>query len=199
MALSMVFSILYSQVFVTPEYPTSDLTGQTIIVTGANTGLGFEAARHLTRLNASKVILAVRSTAKGEAAKKSIVESTNRPDAVEVWLLDLGSYESVKAFAAKVQTLPRLDAIVENAGINAVEFRMAEDNESTVTVNVVSTFLLALMVLPKLRESAQKFNIVPRLAIVASEVHAFSKLPEAKKPSMFDALKHEKQADMGSR
>lgn len=75
---------LYSQLFVRIPYPTRDFTNETVIVTGANAGLGLEAARHFTRLNAAKVILAVRSISKGEAAKQSIESSTKRTSVVEV-------------------------------------------------------------------------------------------------------------------
>lgn len=109
--------LMYSQFFVTPQYPTTDCTSKTIIVTGANVGLGKEAARHFVRLNAKKVIIACRSTEKGEAAKRDIEESTKRSGVVEVWQLDLQSYDSVKAFAKRAESLERLDAIVENAGI----------------------------------------------------------------------------------
>ena len=47
-------------------------------------------------------------------------------------------------------------------------------NESTITVNVVSTFLLALLVLPKLQETARLFNVIPTLTIVSSDVHYFT-------------------------
>jgi retinol dehydrogenase-12 len=67
---------LYSQLFVTPAYPTTSCANQTITVTGANIGLGREAARHFARLGAAKVILAVRNTEAGEEAKNSIVTST---------------------------------------------------------------------------------------------------------------------------
>ena len=144
---------LYSQFFITPPYPTRDLAGETIIVTGANVGLGLEAARHFVRLNASKVILGVRSAEKGEAAKKDIESTTKRTNVVEVWPLDLCNYASVKAFATKAAELPRLDAVVENAAVAAGKFELAEDNESTITVNVVSTFLLALLLLPILRKT----------------------------------------------
>lgn len=96
-------------------------------------GLGLEAARHFTRLDAEKVILAVRNLEKGEAAKRSIEETTNRKNVVEVWQLDLASYESVKQFAKKANELRRLDAVVENAGIATGTFRVSEDNESTIT------------------------------------------------------------------
>ena len=114
-------------------YPTIKHSGQTIIVTGANVGLGLEAARHLTRLDAEKVILGVRNLEKGEAAKRSIEESTSRKGVVEVWQLDLSSYESVKQFVKKAEGLKRLDAVIENAGIATDVFTVSEDNESTIT------------------------------------------------------------------
>ena len=197
--MSVLLHFLYSQWFVTPAYPKTDFTGQTIIVTGANVGLGLEAARHFTRLNAEKVILAVRTLSKGEAAKKSIEESTGRRNTVEVWHLDLSSYESVKEFANRVGTLERLDVVVENAGIATAKYRMAEDNESTITTNVVSTFLLALLILPKLHDTASKYSTTPRLTIVSSEVHMFTKLPEKSSPRIFDKLNDEKTANMSDR
>ena len=121
----------YSQLFVTPPVPSKDLTGKTIIVTGANTGLGKEAARHYVRLNAERVIIACRSLDKGEAAKKDIEASTGRKGAIEVWQLDLSSYESVKQFAARAKSLSRLDSIVENAGISTANYKSLEGNEST--------------------------------------------------------------------
>jgi retinol dehydrogenase-12 len=149
---------LYDQVFTTPAYPTTDCTGRTIIVTGANTGLGKEAVRHLVRLNADRVILTSRTASKGEAAAKEIEETTGRKGVVEVWDLDLQNYDNVKAFA----------------GISTMKFTEAAGNESTITVNVVSTFLLALLVLPKLQETARLFNVVPTLTIVSSDVHYFT-------------------------
>ena len=122
---------LHSQFFVTPAVPSTDCTGKTIIVTGANVGLGKEAARHYVRLNAEKVILACRSLDKGEAAKKDLESSTGRSGAVEVWQLDLSSYESVKQFAERAKSLRRLDSIVENAGISTRSFKALEGNEST--------------------------------------------------------------------
>lgn len=162
---------MYQQFFVTPAYPTTDCTGRTIIVTGANTGLGKEAVRHLVQLNAERVILTSRSASKGEAAAKDIEQTTGRKGVVEVWDLDLENYDNVKAFGERVKTLKRLDAVIENAGKNTMNYFEVAGNESTITVNVVSTFLLALLVIPKLQETARIFNIVPTLTIVSSEVH----------------------------
>lgn len=113
---SILFTFLWSQFFVTPAYPRSDCTGKTIIVTGANVGLGKEAARHFVRLGVEKLILACRTVEMGEKAKKEIEESSGRRGVVEVWRLDLLDYESVQSFAQRAEGLKRLDAVVENAG-----------------------------------------------------------------------------------
>jgi retinol dehydrogenase-12 len=173
--------------------PTTSFTGQTVIVTGANVGLGLEAARNFTKLGADKVILAVRSVEKGEAAKASIEESTGRKDIVEVWSLDLCSFDSVKDFASKAQGLSRIDVLLENAGLNTMKWSLADGgHETSITTNVISTFLLGLLLLPKLKETAQKFNKQTRLTIVASEAHFFNTLlHERNDPSgsIFETLK----------
>jgi retinol dehydrogenase-12 len=177
-SLSYFFNFIKTQWTVTPPYPTASYEGQTVIVTGANAGLGFEAARHITRLGAAKVIIAVRSLDKGEAAKKSIEESEKSSGVLEVWQLDLSSYESVEAFAQRAEKeLTRLDVVLENAGIATSSFKLAEGNEQTITVNDVSTYLLGILLLPKLKETASKFNKQTYLTIVSSEVHFFTDLP----------------------
>jgi short-subunit dehydrogenase len=121
-------------------------------------------------LSAKRVIIAVRSLSKGDVAKAKIETTTGLKDVAEVWHLDLSSYDSVKEFVKKVERLDRVDAIIENAGVAMSERVIAEGLESTLTVNVVSTMLLAVLVLPKLQESAKKFGIVPHLVLVGSEV-----------------------------
>jgi retinol dehydrogenase-12 len=186
-------SFLYSQLFVKLPKPTKDFSGQTIIVTGSNTGLGLEAARHLSRLNATLIILAVRNQAKGEAAKQSILTSTGRADtSIEVWDLDMQSYDSIKTFCAKANKLRRLDAVLENAGIMTKYFNMVAGYESTITTNVIGTFLLAFGILPKLRQSAAEFKMQPRLSIVASDLHFIAKFPERHSKDVLAALNDEK-------
>ena len=197
----MVFALeyMYSQFFFTPPYPTDDFTGQTVIVTGANTGLGREAARHLVRLNAERVIMAVRNLEKGQAAKSSIDASEKRPGVAEVWELDLANHESVQRFAKRAEGLKRLDAVSENAAIYTFQFNMVDGNESTMTVNVINTFLLALLLLPKMRETAIKFNVVPRLSLVASFVHYLTSFPQKKADNIFAYLNEKDKADMNDR
>lgn len=192
---------LYSQFLVTPKYPTRSFAGETCIVTGSNIGLGKECARHLARLGAH-VILAVRNTSAGEEARQDIISTTKiSPSKIEVWELDLGNYASVKAFAERCETLDRIDAVIENAGIAAAHFKLVEGHESTVTVNVVSTFLLALLLVPKLQAVSKKHNISPRLTIVSSEVHAYNGLQEQVEDTneIFKTIDDPATADMKSR
>jgi retinol dehydrogenase-12 len=186
-------SFLYSQLFVKLPAPTKDFSGQTIIITGSNTGLGLEAARYLSHLNASLIILAVRNRAKGQAAEQSILESTGRPGtSIEVWDLDMQSYSSIQKFCAKANDLPRLDAVLENAGIMTKYFTLVAGYESTITTNVIGTFLLAFGLLPKLKQSAAEYKIQPRLSIVASDLHFVAKFPERYAEDIFAALNNEK-------
>ena len=201
--MGFLYNLLYDQFFVHPKIPTTLFTDQTIIVSGSNVGLGKEAARHFARLNAAKVILAVRNLAAGDEAKQDIESSTGRHGVCEVWHLDMASFASVKQFAARASTeLVRLDAVVENAGIQTLQFQLAEGHERTITVNVISTFLLALLLLPKLKETAAVTAPMansPRLTIVASDVHALTDLPERKEKNTFNALDKDTKQGMNPR
>ncbi|EGX48578.1 hypothetical protein AOL_s00080g207 [Orbilia oligospora ATCC 24927] len=168
MSLSQFVSDQYTKL---PIIPTPALcANKTFIVTGSNTGLGFEAAKHLVSFSPSRVILAVRTLKNGEAAKSKIEAETGKKGIAEVWQLDLSSYDSVKAFAKKVQGLDRLDAIIENASVALAVWEPAEGLETTLTVNVTSTFLLAAMVLPKLKDTARKTGEKTHLTVIGSGV-----------------------------
>ncbi len=74
--------------------PAGLLTGRTVLVTGANAGLGLETAVHLTRLQPAKVIMACRSLDRGAKAKEVLcARSEIEPGRVEVWELDMASFE----------------------------------------------------------------------------------------------------------
>jgi NAD(P)-dependent dehydrogenase (short-subunit alcohol dehydrogenase family) len=171
----------YSQVFVRPSYPTQSFDGQTVLITGANVGLGLEAARHVVRLGAARVILGVRNVPAGRAAKEDIEASTGRPGVCEVWEVDLASHSSTLAFGDRIAQLPRLDAAILNAGLATRTFQVAEGYERTITVNVINTLLLGLLILPRLKATGQEFpSSQPRLAFVVSEVHAWAQFTEWK-------------------
>ncbi|KAK2671712.1 Short-chain dehydrogenase/reductase SDR [Fusarium oxysporum f. sp. vasinfectum] len=135
-----ISSTIYSNLFINLPYPETkdDLSDKIMIVTGSNTGLGFEASQHLLRLGVGKLIMAVRSLDKGEKARKELLQLTKRsPESIEVWHLDMASYESVKSFSARaIAELPTIDVVLANAGLaTSDKFSMTEDNERTITVN----------------------------------------------------------------
>jgi NAD(P)-dependent dehydrogenase (short-subunit alcohol dehydrogenase family) len=84
-----------------PAIPVcTELAGKTVLVTGANVGLGFEAVRNFLRSRPGLVLMGVRSMDKGQAA--AAVLGREFPDArIEVWELDMESLRSVQAFAAR--------------------------------------------------------------------------------------------------
>lgn len=190
---------LLSQPFSHPPVPTADLTGQTIIVTGANVGLGKEAVKHFVNRGAAQVIATSRSTTKGDAALAEIEGETKRPGVATFWELDYGSYASVKAFCAKVDELDRLDKVILNAGVATSIYEQFEGDESSVTVNAISTTLLALLLLPTLRRSATQYGIVPTLSVTSSEIHTWAKFPERNNSEILRSLSDPKTKTMGER
>jgi len=114
-----------------------DLTGRTVIVTGSNVGLGLEAAKRFYAMNPARLILAVRSTSKGETAREAILETgkehaahrNTRDEArIDVWPLDLADFASVQRFAKRCETeLERIDILLENAAVISPEWSMTKD------------------------------------------------------------------------
>jgi retinol dehydrogenase-12 len=110
-----------------------DLTGRTVIVTGANVGLGLETARYFYGMNPARLILAVRDISKGETAKQSILDTASNSNGsnsskLEVWQLDLSSFDSVKRFAKRCnEELERLDILLNNAAIVPSQFSLTDD------------------------------------------------------------------------
>ncbi|KAI5922020.1 putative short-chain dehydrogenase [Camillea tinctor] len=177
-------NFFFSQLFVRPPYPKSSFAGKTIVITGSNTGLGKEAARHYVRLGASKVVLAVRNLDKGHDAKHDIEATTKcNKNILQVWQVDMGSYASVQKFAARVNNeLDRVDVFQANAGLAKSTYEVSEDNETQITVNFISTFLLAALIIPKLKESASRYNIRPIFTITGSGAHLHTQFPQKTAP-----------------
>lgn len=124
-----------------------DLTGKVAIVTGANAGLGFWAARALASKGA-KVVLACRDLSKANAAKAELERSLREEQGVEARLevahLDLASFASVRAFAADFRARHyRLDLLLNNAGVMGVERSLTVDGwDVQLQANHLSHFLL---------------------------------------------------------
>ena len=165
-----------------PQWPApgTTLSGKTAVVTGANTGLGYEAALQLLGLQLSRLILAVRSIDKGEAAAQKM-RALFPKATIEVWQLDMCSYESIQAFVRRADSqLPRLDIALLNAGIIKFTFNTVKStgHEETLQVNYLSTMLLAILLLPILK-AKRPLNAPPaRLTIVSAALTLAAKFPE---------------------
>lgn len=130
---------------VSPESLTvPDQTGRTVVITGGNSGLGFETARRLAAAGAH-VVLAVRNRERGEEAATQMTGST------EVRLLDTSSLDSVRAFAADAPE--RIDVLINNAGVMATdEARSADGFELQMATNYLGAFALTALLLPRLTD-----------------------------------------------
>lgn len=146
--------------------------------------------------------MGVRNLQKGKDARQDILASTKRNDTcVEVWHLDMDSHDSIKAFASRAASLPRLDAVLANAGIMVQTFSVVADNERTISTNVVSTFLLFMLLVPKLRQSSKETESPPRFVIPNSALHYMAPLKElkVKEGEIFNTLNDRETADMSGR
>ncbi|KAJ7699056.1 hypothetical protein B0H17DRAFT_927003 [Mycena rosella] len=151
---------------------TADLTGKTVLVLGANTGIGFQAATHFAKMNAERLILACRSESKGQAALNKLKAETGYERA-ELWLVDLADFSSVQRFADKFERDGgRLDILVENAAIGVFAYETTKDGwESNLQVNSLAGPLLALLLLPIMVNTANQHATTPRIVVVTSGVH----------------------------
>ncbi|MFE3761528.1 oxidoreductase [Streptomyces sp. NPDC059104] len=137
-----------------------DQSGRTAVVTGANSGIGYVTARELARHGAA-VTLACRSAARGRAA---VVRLRGEVPGAEVEFapLDLADLSSVREFArAFGQRSPRLDLLVNNAGVMALPYgRTADGFETQFGVNHLGHFALTGLLLPRLRAAGPGARIV---------------------------------------
>jgi NAD(P)-dependent dehydrogenase (short-subunit alcohol dehydrogenase family) len=161
---------LSSQLFSKPKLPptSTDLSGKVAIVTGSSTGLGFHCCRYLLRVKLSHLIIAVRSPRRGEDAKAQLCKEYPQAK-IEVWELEMGSYDSIQAFVKRSEQLNRLDCAILNAGLVKAEFELNAQtgHEEVIQINYLSTMLLAILLLPVLK-SKSPTGLPGRLTIVGS-------------------------------
>jgi len=145
-------------------------TGKTFIVTGANAGVGFEIARVLAARGA-RVLLGCRDRTRALDAIERIKRIT--PNADLVWLpLDLGDVDSVRTAAEIAAKEPRIDALINNAGVmNPPLTRTKQGFESQFGINHLGVFALTSLLLPKLAETPGS-----RVVVTSSVAHLKAKI-----------------------
>lgn len=139
------------------EADIPDQTGRVAVITGANSGIGFEAARALAEKGAH-VVLACRSQERGGAALEQLKERV--PDgSAELELLDLADLASIRDFAERLDH-ERIDLLVNNAGLMAIPHRTTKDGfEMQFGVNHLGHFALTGLLLDRLAEDARVVSI----------------------------------------
>ncbi|CAI7639503.1 unnamed protein product [Penicillium glandicola] len=173
-----------------PLTPTSaSVAGKTAIITGGNTGIGYEVARQLLLLKASRVIITVRSTSKGQEAVASLrahpeVKKANPSGTIEFFHLDLDDFQSGVEFAKRVRAeVPELHLLICNGGVNLMSYEASKSgHERVMQVNCYTHFLVALELLPLLRTTAVNCGEPSRLTFVGSNnqnYHTLAKRPLA--------------------
>ena len=141
-----------------------DQTGRTVVVTGANSGLGFHTSLELARRGAH-VVMACRNREKGEAARERLLTESPGADA-ELRELDLADLSSVRAFADDLE-LDRLDLLVNNAGVMALpRMTTADGFEMHLGTNHLGHFALTGLLLGRLLAADD-----PRVVTVSSNAH----------------------------
>jgi NAD(P)-dependent dehydrogenase (short-subunit alcohol dehydrogenase family) len=162
----------------------SDMQGKTVVVTGGNSGIGLETVEALAGMGA-RVIVTSRNADKGRAAVADIVQRLGGHAQVQLVVFDLADLSSVRRGAEEILELaPRLDVLVNNAGIVLTERRETVDGlEATLATNHLGPFLLTNLLLDRLNESAPS-----RIVNVASTAHN-----AARKGMPFDDLQSERR------
>jgi NAD(P)-dependent dehydrogenase (short-subunit alcohol dehydrogenase family) len=160
----------------------ADMTGKTVVVTGANTGIGKETALALARAGA-RVVITSRDAAKGTAAVRDI-RAGSGSETVEVLALDLADQRSIRAFADELlATTDRIDVLVNNAGILMGRRTETVDGfETMFGVNHLGSFALTGLLLDRIRASAPA-----RIVNVSSRAHT-----QARRGLNFDDLQSER-------
>lgn len=145
------------------------MNGKTVVITGANAGIGKEAAVALTNLGAT-VVMACRNPERAAAAKAEIEHRSGR--SVDSVSIDLASFDSIRSAAAELSDrYERLDVLVNNAGlIVGKRSTTPQGHEMIFGVNHLGTFLLTNLLLDTLRASG-----TARVVTVASGAHSFAR------------------------
>lgn len=141
------------------ETSIPDLTDRTYVITGANSGIGWEAARMLAAHDA-RVVMACRTVSRGEEAAARI--RAQRPGArLEVQALDLADLDSVRAFADGVRARhPQIQALINNAGVMAIPLaRTAQGFEMQLGTNHFGHFALTGLLLDALAPEGRVVNV----------------------------------------
>jgi NAD(P)-dependent dehydrogenase (short-subunit alcohol dehydrogenase family) len=150
---------------------TETMRGKTVVITGANSGIGKQTALALSRMGAH-VVLVCRNQQRGEVALREIQRESSSSQ-LALLIADISSRGSVRALASQIQqTYPRLDVLINNAGAAVGERTLSVDGiEMTLAGNYLGAALLTLLLLDRLKASAPS-----RIVNVSSEAQRHARI-----------------------
>lgn len=161
----------------------TSLAGKTLIITGGNTGLGFEFARQALLLHASRVIITARSQVRGQAAIATLqantgIQKVNPNCRIEVFDLDLDDYQSGLRFCQRVkEQVPELDVLLCNGGTTSYNYELSKSgHERIMQVNCYTHFFIIFELLDLLRATSAKRGSPSRVTLLGSFNHALHDL-----------------------
>jgi NAD(P)-dependent dehydrogenase (short-subunit alcohol dehydrogenase family) len=141
------------------------MNGKTCVVTGANSGIGFETAKGLARMGA-RIIMVARDPARGEVAREAVQQASDSP--IELFLADLSSVSETRELVDRIgNSCERVDVLINNAGVAYGSRTVTpEGNDATFAVNLLAPFVLSVGLRPVLERSAPA-----RIVNVSSPAH----------------------------
>ncbi|KAI1269908.1 NAD(P)-binding protein [Xylariaceae sp. FL1019] len=176
------------KLFPIPLPPAGSFKNQVGVVTGGTSGLGLATAAHLVKLGASEVIITSRNPGRAQTALETLEKETNGRSKliVRVVELDMNRYDSVVAFTEEVKKTRvgtgGVDFLLLNAGLIGVKYTATDEGwEQNLQVNVLSTTLISLLLLPWMKTERANRSTPAHLAIVGSGQHVSPDLEAWKK------------------
>jgi NAD(P)-dependent dehydrogenase (short-subunit alcohol dehydrogenase family) len=147
------------------------LAGKVVLLTGATSGLGFQAAIKILKLGADTLIIGSRSLERGQEAKLAIEKAANRRNVIKVWQLEMDRFRSVREFVDRInKDIDHLDIAFLNAGLMNRAYKGSHEGwEESLQVNTLSTSMLALLLIPKLKKSASAENPAHLIAVSSQQ------------------------------
>ncbi|KAH8424912.1 uncharacterized protein LDX57_002658 [Aspergillus melleus] len=164
------------------------LTGRIALIAGATSGCGLQLAKILAA-HCSRLIITARDPQRGQRAleeiRASLPKEVQPQFEIELWPLEMGSFQSIQDFNDRLLSLPSLDIAVLNAGVFHLRFERSTDSfETHLQVNYLASCALSLSLVTVLGRGRSSPHSLPgRLLNVTSEGHALEDIPPGKTPN----------------